>query len=216
MYLDYIHTWGIAMMDVNIVYNNIAYILQRNATTSDNMHISSTAIKRLVAIEDELLWELYQHILREHYPQRLFLDHRVTQSPRLGRDHVVVGVVGDDVILAVLAAERVLAEANGAVGQALAVVGPIGVAFPAVVDGVAGQAGGVGQHLSSRHGSVHFAVGERGKIVKKVFCVCEMWNVWRVVVGGTRVRKCELEGQKCDKSFERVRNMEYMRSGKLG
>ena len=104
-------------MYVYVVYNDIAYILQYcDATTTHNVDIGSTSIQGLVAVEDELLGKLCEHVLREHYPQRLCRDHRVPQRPRLRVHSVVVRAVGDNVVLAVLSCERVLPESNRAIG----------------------------------------------------------------------------------------------------
>lgn len=104
------------MVYMNVVYNDIAYILQCDATTTHNVDIGSTSIQGLVAVEDELLGEPYHHVLREHDPQRLRLDHSVPQCPRLRAHRVVVRVVRDNVVLAVLAPQRVLPEPYCAVG----------------------------------------------------------------------------------------------------
>lgn len=82
------------------------------------------------------------------------MDDGITESAGDGVDGVVVGGVGDDVEFATFAAESVLAESDGAIGEALAVELPAGVAAPAVIDWVAGQAAGlvvacVGYKMSS-------------------------------------------------------------------
>lgn len=64
----------------------------------------------------------------------------MAQCPGSGSNRVVVVRVSDDVELAVSTADGVTPEANGTVGEALAVALPIGVAPPAVVDRVAGLA----------------------------------------------------------------------------
>lgn len=45
-------TRGMAMVDVNVVNDDIAYKLQSNAPSSHNVHISSTPINGLVAIKN--------------------------------------------------------------------------------------------------------------------------------------------------------------------
>lgn len=124
------------MVDMDVVNDDIAYVLQCDTPTTHNVDVSSTPIQRLVAVKDELLGKLDEHVLREDDPQGLCLYDRVPQGSRLWVYGVVVGVVGDNVVFAVLAAESILAEANCAVSEALAVVGPVWVAFPTVVDGV--------------------------------------------------------------------------------
>ena len=83
------------------------------------------------------------HVGRKNYPEGFVLDDGVPEGARSWVRGVVVGGVGDHVDLATFAAHCGLAEPNGAVGQALAVVGPVGVAFPAVIYWVAGQALGL-------------------------------------------------------------------------
>lgn len=60
----------------------------------------------------------------------------VTEGPGLWVDGVVVAGVRDLVDSTVFSADGVLAEADGTVGQSLAVVLPVRVAPPAVVDWV--------------------------------------------------------------------------------
>jgi len=67
------------------------------------------------------------------------LDDGVPQGAGLGVRRVVAGV-RDHVDPTVPSADRILAEADGAVGEPLPVRLPIRVAAPAVVDGVAGSA----------------------------------------------------------------------------
>lgn len=56
------------MVDVNIVNDNIGDILQSNAATTHYVHIGSTSIKSLEAIENELLRQSNQHITWKHNP----------------------------------------------------------------------------------------------------------------------------------------------------
>ena len=125
-------------MNMNIVYNDIAYVLQRNATTTHNVYVSSSPIQGFVTVKDELLGQLYKHVLREHNPKRLRLTHGVPESPWFRGDSIIVGVISDNVVLAAFASNRVLPEPDGAVCQALPVVGPVRVTFPAVIDRVTG------------------------------------------------------------------------------
>ena len=70
----------------------------------------------------------------------------MTECSRSWVGGVVVGRVCDDVDPAVFAAEGAGAEADRAVGESLAVGGPVGgVAPPAVVDWVSGAASGGGE-----------------------------------------------------------------------
>ena len=71
-------------------------------------------------------------------PEGFVLDNSVAESARDGVGGVTIGGVGDAVDPAAFAAECGAAE--GAVCESLAVVLPVWVAAPAVVDGVSGEA----------------------------------------------------------------------------
>lgn len=73
-------------------------------------------------------------------PKGFFLNDSVAEGTGDGVGGVTVGGVGDDVDLTAFAAEGVVAEPDAAVGELLAVVSPVRVAGPTVVDGVAGDA----------------------------------------------------------------------------
>ena len=68
------------------------------------------------------------------------MDNSVAESARDGVGGITIGGVGNDVDPAAFAAECRAAEADGAVRESLAVVLPVWVAAPAVVDGVSGEA----------------------------------------------------------------------------
>ena len=73
-------------------------------------------------------------------PEGFVLDNGVAESARDGVGGITIGGVGDNVDPATFAAECGAAEADGAVRESLAVVLPVWVAAPAIVDGVAGEA----------------------------------------------------------------------------
>lgn len=102
------------MVDVNVVNDDIANILESDAATAHNMNVSPTAIDSFVAIEDELLRQFNHHITGKHNPQWLRLNHGVSESTRFRVHGVVVRGVGDDVEFATLASLGVLTEPNGA------------------------------------------------------------------------------------------------------
>lgn len=66
--------------------------------------------------------------------------HSVAEGTGSRVDRVKVGRVGDYVDLTAFATEGVASESDAAVGELLAVVFPVWVATPAIVDGVAGEA----------------------------------------------------------------------------
>lgn len=103
------------MVDMHIVDDDIAYILQSNATPTRNVNISSSPIKSLVAIKDELLRKLDEHVAREHNPQRFWLNHSVSQSSRLWIHGIIVRRVGDNVVLPTFASKSILTKPDCAV-----------------------------------------------------------------------------------------------------
>lgn len=66
------------MVDMYIVNNDIAYELQSNASATHNVHICPTPIESLVAVKDELLRELDEHVAGEDNPQRFSLDDSIS------------------------------------------------------------------------------------------------------------------------------------------
>lgn len=123
-------------MNVNVVNDHIADVLQRDASTADNVDVRPAAVQGLVAVEDELLGQPYQHVPREHDPQWLLLYDGIAQRPRLRVHRVIIRGISDNVHLTIPAADGILPEPHGTVGEPLPVVGPIWVALPAVVDGI--------------------------------------------------------------------------------
>ncbi|KAG2620684.1 hypothetical protein PVAP13_3NG210101 [Panicum virgatum] len=111
-------------------------------------HGGAAPVHGLVRGHDQLLLGPDGHVTRERDPQGLLLDEAVAEGARRRGRRVFVARVRHHVRLAVLAAAGVTAEPDGAVGEALPVVRPAGVAAPAVVDRVAGAAVVVGKHSS--------------------------------------------------------------------
>ena len=103
------------MVDMNIVDDNIRHILYGNTAMTSNLHISSSPINSLKAIEDEFMLECYSHAWWEHNPKRLVLDHGVAERTRFGVNRVVVFRVGHHVETPVSAANGVAAETDATV-----------------------------------------------------------------------------------------------------
>lgn len=130
----------LAVVDVEAVNYDVRHVLDRDAGASRDVDARSSAVDRLERVHHKLLLELDHHVPGEDDPQRLVPDHGVPQGARLGVHGVVPGV-GDHVGLTVPAADGVLPEPDRTVSKPLAVLLPVGVAPPAVVDGVPGAAG---------------------------------------------------------------------------
>lgn len=130
----------VTMMDMDIMNDDIGDVLERNAPTPSYVHVSAATVEGFIAVENELLREVDEHVGGKDDPEGLRLDDGVAEGAGAGCYGVVVGGVGDDVEAASLPAERVLAESDGTIGEALAVELPVWIATPAVVDRVSGQA----------------------------------------------------------------------------
>lgn len=101
------------------------------------MDVRATSIYRLVIIDHKLVFESYDHVSGEGDPERLILDHRVPEGSR-GRVHgVIVGGIANQVIPAAFPSDCTVTEPDGAIRELLAVVNPVRVAPPAVVDRIA-------------------------------------------------------------------------------
>lgn len=105
-----------------------------------NVDVGATRVDGLVSLHDEFLAELDDHAALEYDPQRPLLDDGVAEGSGPRVQHVVVGWVGDQVRAAGFPAGGSPAEAEDAVGESAAVLGPERLATPAAVDWVGGLA----------------------------------------------------------------------------
>ena len=128
------------MVNVDVVDDDVAHLLDREASVAGDLHVRAASVDGFVASDDELVSESDPHVAGEDDPERLRLDHGVAEGSGGRVRRVVVGGVGDEVKAPAFTAERALSEADGAVGEALAVLRPVWVAAPAVVDWVSGDA----------------------------------------------------------------------------
>lgn len=103
-------------------------------------------------------------------PEGFFLDHGVAEGTRDRICWVAVGRVSYDVELTTFTTEGVVTEPDGAVGEPLAVVLPVSVAAPAIVDGISGEACGIlvlcleREHLSLRERGIDAPAKKRGRV----------------------------------------------------
>nr|GMC97344.1 hypothetical protein CFOL_v3_00803 [Ipomoea batatas] len=111
---------GLTIMDMNPMNNNISRVVNRNARPARNVHAGPSPVNSLVRVHHQLLLQLDNHVPLESYPKRLVLDNRVPKRPGLRVHGVIVPGIGDHVNPPVLAAQRVLAEPDRAVREALA------------------------------------------------------------------------------------------------
>lgn len=139
----------LAIMDVEAVDDDVGDELDSDAGAVGDVHVGAAAVDGLEAVHDELLLEGDDHVTLEHDPEGLILDDGMPQCPRARVHRVVVPGVGHLVQTPVAPADGVAAEADAAVGQPLAVEVPVGIAAPAVVDGIACSTGKISQGPAS-------------------------------------------------------------------
>lgn len=131
---------GLTVVNVNVVNDDVVHILNRKARSSSDVHIVTTTVESLETVHDELLFELYVHVAAKHNPEWLGLNDAIAECPFLGVNHVVVAVISDYIYFSVFTTDGVLAKAKGAICELLPILGPVCIAPPTVVDGVAGSA----------------------------------------------------------------------------
>jgi len=112
---DVRRTCDLAVMNVQVVDDDVADELQRETGASGDVHVVAATVERLEAVHDELLLQLDVHVAAEDDPKRLLLNDAVAERAGLGVDHVVVAVVGHHVNLPVSTSDSVLAEAQRAI-----------------------------------------------------------------------------------------------------
>lgn len=128
------------VVNVHVVDDDIAHILQRDASVPRDLHIGTTPIYGLVVVDNQLVLELDDHVVLERDPEGLVLDDSITKGARGRTDCVVIRGIRHLIETAPFASHRTLAEPNSAVSQALPVISPVRVASPAVIYGVPSQA----------------------------------------------------------------------------
>jgi len=105
-------TRGMAMVDVNVVYDDIANKLKSDAASTHNVHISATSIDGFVAIENEFLRELNHHVGGEHDPQWLILYHCISKCSWFWVHRVLIRRISDYVKLPTFSTLCVLPKPN--------------------------------------------------------------------------------------------------------
>lgn len=133
----------LAVVDVDPMNDYVSGVVDGDARPVGDVDADAAAVDGFMRVHHELVFQANDHVAFEDDPEWLVLDDSVAESARSGVDRVIVARVGHSVYSAVSAADCVLAKADSAVGQALAVGFPIGIAPPAVVDGVTGGTGEV-------------------------------------------------------------------------
>lgn len=59
------------MVDVDAVDYNVGHVLQRDAAVTGYVDVNASAVHGFIAVEDELMLELYRHVRRKYNPDFL-------------------------------------------------------------------------------------------------------------------------------------------------
>ena len=60
-----------AVVHVDVVDDDVGHILQCDAAVAHDVNIRAATVDGLVAVEDQLMLQLYGHVRREYYPARI-------------------------------------------------------------------------------------------------------------------------------------------------
>lgn len=123
-------------MDVQTMDDDIGNILNCDAASISNVDIGTTAINGLEAVDNELLLQLNDHVTLENNPEGPVLNNSVTEGAGLGVDRVVITGVSDHVEATITATDGVSSKTNATVSKAFAVLVPVAVTAPAVINGI--------------------------------------------------------------------------------
>lgn len=103
---------GFAVVNVDVVDDDVAHLLYRQAPVAGDLDVRASPVDRLEAPDDELVPERDPHVAGEDDPERFRLYHGVAEGSGKWVRRVVVGGVGDEVKAAAFAAECALSEAD--------------------------------------------------------------------------------------------------------
>lgn len=106
---------GLAMVDMDVVDDDVGDVLEGYAPVSDYVNVRSSAIDGLEAVDYELVFELDGHVRREDDPERLGLYNGMPESSRDRVSRVSIGGVGYHVDLTSFASHGVVAEPDSTV-----------------------------------------------------------------------------------------------------
>lgn len=123
-------------MDMQTMNYNICDKLDCNACSISNVDIDSTAINGLEAIHDKLLLQLDHHVTFEHNPEGLILDDSMAQSAGSGVNGIIIIRISDNIEASITTTNGISAKTNSTVCKTLAVLLPVGITTPAIINGI--------------------------------------------------------------------------------
>lgn len=100
------------MVNVDVVDDDMAHLLDREATMAGDLDIRASSIDCFVASDDELVFEFDSHVAGEDDPEWFRLNHGVSKCSGNWIRRVVVGGIGDEVKATAFSSECSLSETN--------------------------------------------------------------------------------------------------------
>ncbi|KAG2384001.1 uncharacterized protein HKW66_Vig0152360 [Vigna angularis] len=125
------------VLNANSVDDDVVRELYGEATTVLDLNVGTTTVDGLVGGNEKLLLQSDDHAALEDDPKWTLLGDGISEGSWLRVDHVLVGVIGDNVNGSTEPTHCASSEPFSASGQPIPVVGPVFVAPPAIVNGVA-------------------------------------------------------------------------------
>lgn len=127
---------GFAIMDVKTMDNDVSHKLDCDASAISNVYIYPSSINCLKTVHDEFLFQSNHHVPFEHDPKRFLLNNSMTKCPWLRVHRIVVTRISDNIETAITSTNSIPSKSNATFRKAFTVTVPIGVATPAVVNGI--------------------------------------------------------------------------------
>lgn len=129
---------GDDVVDVHAVEYDVGDGLEREPGASGDVDVDASAVDGFEAVKDEFVAEADGHVLGEDNPQRLRLNGAVAQRPRDRICCIAVAVIRYHVNSAISASDGVSSRSDSAIGKSLAILAPLWIAPPTLVDRVPG------------------------------------------------------------------------------
>jgi len=85
------------VLHANPVDDNVVHELHGEATTVPDLNIGATTIDGLVGGNHQLLLQTDDHAAFEGDPKRTLLSHSITEGSWFGVNHILIGVISDDI-----------------------------------------------------------------------------------------------------------------------
>ncbi|WVZ13942.1 hypothetical protein V8G54_011508 [Vigna mungo] len=124
------------VLNANAVDDDVVHELNGEATTVPDLNVGTTTVDGLIGGNEKLLLQSDDHAAFEDDPKWTLLGDGISEGSWLRVDHVLVGVIGDNVNGSTEPSHSASSEPFSASGQTVPVFSPVFVAPPAIVNGI--------------------------------------------------------------------------------